>query len=239
MRAFVLVDVDAGLPLVERQKTAAALQRQLREHYAPYWDEGFDATVRAATPISPALAGEVEVRLQKTVTEAGALAYHDRKPTGEPICYVFTELCAQSGEIWSSAASHEILELMGDPFLHLCVELDNGEIWDRENCDRVQALSYDIDGVTVSDFNTPYCFEPPVNLVDVKFDYMGKSNKPNQTLGGGYSQKFDIKAGWTIIGQLSPYRAALLNAGLGRVAKRGARLAHINPFVRLWRKLFG
>lgn len=134
---FVVVDIDAGVPLADRVAYAAAQQRQLREHFSPLWDGlGETSCVRAATPDAPAKAGEVQIQLLKNApaTQQGALAFHASQPDGTPICYVFVGLIASYGQSWQSAASHEVLETMGDPRLRLCVELDDGTIWDRENC---------------------------------------------------------------------------------------------------------
>ena len=237
---FCVVDIDAGTALSERVSYAAAQQRQLREHFAPLWD-GLcsESSVRACTPSTPPLTGEVQIRLLKNAPtdQQGALALHDRQPDGTPICYVFVGLLASYGEGWTSAASHEVLETAGDPRLHLCVELDDGTIWDREIADRVQSQSYQIDGVSLSNFNTPQCFEPPSTLTGVKFDYLGFSKSPNQTCPGGYSQKLDPAKGWQQIevGLQSPYRKDLFKLGLSRGAKRVARQSvKKKPWWRIW-----
>lgn len=228
--AFVVVDVDAGVPLADRVAYAAAQQRQLREHFASMWDGlGSDATVRAATPDAQPRVGEIVIQLLKNppADVTGALAFHSTQPDGTPICYVFVGLLASIGEGWTSAASHEVLEVLGDPRLRLCVEMSDGTIWDHEVCDRVENSSYSIDGVLLSDFNSPEAFEPPSSRASVRYDWLGLSSSPNQVLPGGYAQKLDLSKGWTQIqnGELSPYRAEMLRLGLSRGARRGLRLA--------------
>lgn len=218
--SVVLIDVDCGLDALELARVAAALQKQVLNDFAPFWNTA--CTVRSATPAEPARIDEIEIQFLKVPTQDGALGFHDRKPDGTPIAYVFPELM-EAGQHWSSCASHELLELLGDPLLHLCVELDNGEIWDRENCDRVEMDSYEIDGVTVSNFNTPECFEPPADLTGVKFDFMGLSKVPNEVRDGGYAQKYDLTKGWTMVGQMRAYRAAVAKMGMSRGARRRAR----------------
>jgi hypothetical protein len=233
---FCVTDVDAGVPLAERQAYAAAQQRQLREHFSSVWDGlGQDATVRAMTPDAPVQPGEIEIRLQNTVTQSGAYAFHDAKPDGTPICYVFVGLLKQNGQGWTSAASHEVLETMGDRRLRLCVEMSDGTIWDREVCDRVEQGTYQIDGVDLSNFNTPQAFEPPTTG-PAKYDWLGQSTTPNQVLPGGYAQKFNPSQGWTMVqaSKLSAYRTHLLSCGLGRAARRIAR----NPKQPWWKRLF-
>ena len=93
------------------------------------------------------------------------------------------------------------------------------------NCDRVEADTYTIDGVQVSNFNLPACFEPPKKRDGVTYDYLGKSTKPNEVRTGGYAQKFNPTRGWTQVGEMRSYRAKLAELGLSRNAKRLRRLA--------------
>ena len=219
--SIVIVNIDCGISADEIAKVAAALTRQCIEHFSPAW--GVMAHVRAATAAASPGPGEWRLELRKTPTIDDALGYHDEQPDGTPILYVFPELCAQQGDAWSSCASHEILEALGDPYLHRCVQMDDGSIWDYEVCDRCEADSYDIDGVAVSNFNLPTCFEPPKNRSGVKYDYLGKSSKPNEVRPGGYAQKFDPVTGWKQVGTMRPYRQALADMGLGRATRRAAK----------------
>ena len=218
--SVVLVDVDCHLAPADVSAVAAALQRQVLEHFSQSWS--VVCSVRAATPTVPARPDEIQIRLVKVPTMAGALGYHDVTDAGVPIAYVFPEL-VDHGDHWSSVASHELLELLGDPGIHLCVELDNGTIWDLEACDRVESSSYLIDGVQVSNFNTRDAFEPPKK--GARYDWLGLSTAPNQILPGGYAQRFDRDAGWTMVGMQRGYRKAVAAMGLSRGARRRARTA--------------
>ena len=231
---FCITDVDCGLGLAERQKVAAALQRQLREHFAPAWD-GLcaDATVRAATPEAACKDDEVDCRLQKKPTQDSALGYHDRSPTGLPIIYIFAALCKAYGEEWSKCLSHELVECAVDPYLQKCVQMENGDIQDLECADRVEADSYLIDGVTVSNFNTKNCFEPPKQTLGVAYDFLRLSTKPDEVRPGGYSQTFVSGKGWKQNQPSSAYRTALSKEGLSRGARRAARTPRRGFFGRL------
>jgi hypothetical protein len=222
---FVVIDIDAGVPLADRVAYAAAQQRQLREHFAPLWDGlGDQDEVRAATPATPPLAGEVQIRLYANApaNEQGALGVHDRLPDGTPVANVFVALAKQYGDAWTSVASHEVLEVRGDPRLHACIDLDDGTIWDREIADRVEGDTYQIDKVILSNFNTPDAFEPSGAAGD-QFDYLHLSKKANEVRPGGYAQKFDLAKGWTMVGAMRGYRSAVAAAGLGRPHRRAAR----------------
>lgn len=225
---FVVVSVDAKVPYADVVAYAAAQQRQVREHFAPTWQLPTTTVVRAAYPGSPRVPGEVVVYLHDQATagsDAGTLAYHTTEPDGTPACPVFCGLAEALGEHWTKAASHEVLETLGDPRLRRCVEVSDGSIWDVEVCDRVEQDEYQVDGVWLSNFNTPECFEPPDQWPPgMKFDWMALSTAPNQVRPGGYAQKY-AGSKWVNVGELSAYRAAVRDAGVGRGARRASRHA--------------
>lgn len=231
---IVLVDVDAKIPLPELEAYAHAQSRQLAEHFAPAWF-ACDSSVSIASAQRPPEPDEIQIRLLNQPTQDGALGYHDETPEGLPIAYVFVGLARDLGAQWTTVASHEVLELRADPYLRRCVMMPDG-FWDAEVADRVEQDSYLVDGVPLSNFNTPQCFEPPKFLAGVKFDYMGLSTKPNEVRPGGYAQHFDSKCGWVQIkhGRVSPYRAQLSAMSLGRGARRKAAL----PAPTWWQRLF-
>ena len=232
---FVVVDIDAQTPLPERQAYAAAQQRQLREHIAPAWQGDATMCVRVATPDSAPRPGEVQIRLIGTAPkdQQGALGYHAALPDGTPVIYVFLDLALLYGDAWTSIASHEVCEVIGDPRLRLCVEMPDG-IWDREIADRVEGDSYYMDSVQLSNFNYPEAFEPPDDRSGVQYDQMNLSTAPNQVRPGGYAQHFDPKTGWSQVGEMRGYREHLASLGLGRSARRQDRFT---PPLSWWRLL--
>ncbi len=214
--SVVIIDVDAGIPTAEIERACGALTRQVLEHWAPAW--GTTATVRA-TSSGPARPEEFALLLRKSLTVADALGYHERD-----VAYVSPQLCAQDGASWTSCASHEILEMLGDPLLRRMVQAPDGDLWALEVCDACEAETYSIDGVVVSDFCLPAYFEPQDNVVE-RYDYLGRCSLPYAITPGGYGQTFDPKTGWTQHGTMRPYRAKLAAIGIGRAAVRAARFA--------------
>lgn len=236
---FAVLIVEAKLTAAEVTAYAAAQQRQVREHFAPAWQLPVTTTVRFISVKSQAVPGEVIVYLHDDVTPGapdGAIAYHCQEPDGTPACHVFCGLAARCFEIWTKAASHEVLETLGDPRLRRCVEMiTDGSIWDTEICDRVEQDQYPIDSIVMSNFNTPEAFEPPTAaFAGMKYDYMGLSTSPNQVRTGGYAQKYVSGTGWSQVGEMSEYRATLAGAGIGRTVRRQAR----NPSPRSWWRRF-
>lgn len=222
--SVVLVDVDGLSNLAEMSAVASALQRQVLEHWAQHW--GTVCTVRAATAASPARADEIVMKLLKVppATDKGDLGVHDYVG-GLPVARIFPTL-VRDPDHWSAVASHELLEILGDPEILRSFEAEDGSIIDAEVCDRVESGSYLIDGVQVSNFNTPECFAPS-GVNGARFDWLGQSTKPNEILDGGYSQKYVPGKPWEILGTMRPYRAAVHALGLSRAARRSARHAAI------------
>jgi hypothetical protein len=213
---IVIVDIDSGVSIADRQAAAAALTKQVQLHFAPAW--GVSATVIGADTSGP---GQWRLELHKVPTIAGALGYHDRQADGTPILYVFPELCAQDGVSWTSCASHEILEALADPLLRRCAQAPDGTIWSLEIADACESETYSIDGVLVSDFCLDSYFEPEQGVKE-QYDYLGKITAPFQILAGGYGQTWDSTNGWSQKGQMKAYKATLTSLGIGRVCKRGA-----------------
>ena len=214
--SFVIVDIDAGIPLAEIEAACLGLTRQVLEHWAPAW--GSTATVRA-TSSGPAQPGEWQLQLRRVPTIEGALGYHDRAEDGSPILYVFPELCASDGTTWTSCASHEILEALGDPLLRRLVQAPDGSVWALEVCDACESETYEIGGVSVSDFCFPAWFEPHEGSVE-QYDYLGRCSAAFAITAGGYGQTWTPAAGWTQRGTMRAYRRAVAELGLGRGTKR-------------------
>ncbi len=232
---IVIVDVDAHITLTEKVAYAHAQTRQVVEHFSPAF--GPTSVLRVATPEAPAKPGEIQLRLLNKPTMDGAIGYHDETSDGMPIAYIFCGLAKSLGEAWTSVASHEVLELLADPLLRRAVMMNDG-FWDQEISDRVEQDSYLIDGVKLSNFNLPECFEPPKNMKGVKFDFMGLSKKPNEVRPGGYAQHFDPAKGWVQItnGEMSAYRTTLSKLAIGRSAQRKALMPPDSLMTRIFGK---
>jgi hypothetical protein len=118
---------------------------------------------------------------------------------------VFTEIADSIGEPWSVTLSHEALELVGDPETNLLVmgphpNQDRDVFHWYEMCDAVQAETYRIDGVEVSNFVLPLYFTGTrdTDEIGARNDFLGRSYA-GQTLKsfginpGGYVGFFDPK----------------------------------------------
>jgi len=92
---------------------------------------------------------------------------------------------------WSLMASHELLEMLVDPYgvrvgSAPSLRDDQGEVeYLIEICDPCQRATYTIDGVLVSDFVTPAYYDPS-GTRGARYSFTGKVEHPRQLLEGGY-----------------------------------------------------
>jgi len=199
----------------ELQTAIRAINRQIAEDFTPYWS--LAATLRlegrsASQPDSAQAAdmrGDAVIYLWDKSDVEGALGYHFQNNRGIPFGFVFTSIAEELGEPWSITLSHEALELIGDAETNqLAIGPHPDPAQDRsvffwfEMCDAVEAESYEIDGVKVSNFLLPLYFTGTRDNDEpgARNDYLGRAYK-GQTLRsfginpGGYVGFFDPQTG--------------------------------------------
>jgi hypothetical protein len=188
----------------EVQKIVEACQIQLDRDFYPIW--GITAQLHFDPSIKTIPSDHWALVFLDNSDAHGALGYHDLTASGMPLAKVFAGDDKKYGLDVGVTASHELLEMMGDPDINLTVFVPNqsgGMIFAFENADAVEddSLAYDINGVKVSDFVFPSWF----NIYAVpgtKFDFCGHVSQPFEILPGGYIGVFDISntaQGWTQI----------------------------------------
>ena len=119
--------------------------------------------------------------------QAGALAYHDLTPTGLPLAKIFVRTTIQNNDLVSVSASHELVEMLVDPAINLLTTgPDPKTVYAYESADPVEALSFNVNGIPMSNFVFPAYFENFHKAGSVQFDYLKKFKKPFQVLSGGY-----------------------------------------------------
>lgn len=85
----------------------------------------------------------------------------------------------------SSVLSHEVLEMFIDPNCNLWANDGKGSAYSFEACDPVEAPSYTVNGVSVSNFVTPSWFDP-LAPATAQFDKLGQLQAAFSILKGGY-----------------------------------------------------
>ena len=109
-------------------------------------------------------------------------------------------IASKTDPTWTIDASHEILEMLVDPYGNrmqssVAIEIVKGKIQDGtgqfgylvEACDPCEdnSYAYTINGVAVSDFITPHYYDPLVTP-GTRYSFTGAIKGPRQILPGGY-----------------------------------------------------
>ncbi len=134
-----------------------AQQIQITRDFAPAW--GIDAECVFIAPGGAIPSDAWQVWFKDHTDQDGALGYHD--VIGNPISYVFTADDFDDGLAWTVTASHEVLEMLGDPDIKQVRDADGFE-YAYEACDACEddQFAYLIDGHLMSDFVLPSWFDP-------------------------------------------------------------------------------
>lgn len=179
-----------------------ALQKQVIRDFEPIW--GITCTLLFIPKGMKPNPDHWQLVFLDTADQAGALGYHDLTPTGLPLGKVFIRTTELDGGAWSVTASHELLEMLADPYANtatLVLETNtSGTCFAYEVCDACESdnLGYVINQFKVSDFVTPDWFNPDTMRPNTKYDFMGHIPSPLELLPGGYIGVYQIpnKNGW-------------------------------------------
>jgi len=163
---------------------SAALQKQAVRDFGPIWD--VSATVDAFGKLKDVPLGYWPIIIQDDIHQSGAAGIHLDKG-GQP--YALVEYSPD----WVLTASHEVLEMLADPFGNRLVagqspKPGQGRVeFLVEVCDPSEAAEYGytVNGLLVSDFYTPKYFDPLANS-GTRYSFTGAIKKPRQVLKGGY-----------------------------------------------------
>lgn len=218
-----------------------AINRQIKQDFEPYWSFGANLRLEGRSGKKPQtqrledLRGDAVIYLWNEVDEVkDALGYHDRNNRGIPYGFVFTEISKELGEAWTVTLSHEALELVGDAQANILVAGPHPTNPKKtvfhwfEMCDAVQAETYLIDGVEVSNFVLPLYFTGEEELGGrndfLARVYNGKTLRSFSVNPGGYIGFFDPaqnKNDTFMPDDLAKKRMVIKN--LARGARRSAR----------------
>jgi hypothetical protein len=190
----VVTDTDAAA-------VTTALQSQVNNDFGPIWHISAALTFYPKGATVPSTSWQLAIL--DNSDQAGALGYHDITKSGQPLGKAFAATDKQYGLSWSVTVSHELLEMLADPWINLTVfdQRTNtaGRIYAYEVCDACEddSFGYLIDNVKVSDFVCPTWFEGWRTANSTTFDFKKHITKPFELLKGGYISYFDAHgAGW-------------------------------------------
>jgi len=170
MLISVINHTDGQIADEEVQHVIRAINQQIEGDFDPYWSIGARLRLEGKSQEDPDaqdpedMRGDAVLYLWNETDVPGALGYHANNFDGVPYGFVFTELAETLNETWSVTMSHEALEMIADPQINLLVDGPHPNGSGRfvfhwyEMCDAVQAETYEIGGVEVSNFVLPLYF---------------------------------------------------------------------------------
>jgi hypothetical protein len=170
-----------------------AVASQVRLDAAPLWDRSPAAVVFYTDPAAvPATAHGIAIVDTIQNQPQGVLGFHTEDQGGKLWGVVAAKPELDNGAQvttgdWSvsSVLSHEVLEMFVDPNCNLWANDGKGSAYSFEVCDPVEAPSYVVSGVSVSNFVTPSWFDP-LAPSGAQFDKLGHLTAPFTILKGGY-----------------------------------------------------
>jgi hypothetical protein len=200
---IAVINESTVLTDAEVTPVVAALQKQVTNDFRPVW--GVDAELTIVASGTPPPAGNWWLVLLDDTDQANALGYHDLTTEGLPIGKIFAVSDLKAGTSWTVTASHELLEMLGDPNINLTVFVQNsntaGMLYAYEVCDACEddSYGYQIDNILLSDFVYPAWFESFRAEGSTQFDRLSKIDSPLKLLTGGYIGIFNVNSGsgWT------------------------------------------
>lgn len=166
----------------ELAHVAGALQKQVTRDVAPAWR--LPATVVSQPDPSKVPHGYWPITVMGDVKEPGALGYHS-DVHNQPFSVV------QYDRDWPITCSHELLEMLGDPFGSRMIVGDSlvpgqGRVqYLLELCDPCELFVYNVDGIRVSDFLLP-AYHNPFGRPQTPYSFTGRIRKPREVPRGGY-----------------------------------------------------
>lgn len=218
---------NSTVPLVrgdEIELIAAACQAQFEYDFGPDWGMARDAYAVTTEPGGDILA----MIIDDDPSVPGALAYHD-DPNAKPDIVVLAKTIMDNGGTWldgplsvSSALSHEVLELAGDPSCNFMADKGDGTSYAIEVADPVEQHVYPFEvqgvNVTVSDYVLRRWFDPTAS--GDKFDKLGVLTGP-----------FELNQGYAITEQ-----AGQQSQITGDMPEWKRSVRSTNPFSRTYRR---
>jgi hypothetical protein len=190
-----LVSKTKRLHFDELGLVSAAIQKQVLRDFSPIWN--VDATVDAFASVASVPTDYWIVTIEDFNGTGGFAGIHGVE-NFQPWARVALN------NVWSLTASHEVLEMLADPFRSRLIAGPSIEEPERrvqylvEICDACQdpGQAYPVNGVMVSDFVTPAYFDP-VAATGVRYSFNGTVDGPRQLADGGALVWYDdARAEW-------------------------------------------
>jgi hypothetical protein len=165
-------------------RVAAALQRQATRDFAPIWN--VRATVDAFPRLEDVPVGYWPMIVADDINRPGAAGIHEDM-NGQPFALI------TMSDSWSLTASHEMLEMLADPFGKRVIPGESPKrgqgrveflVEVSDPCEAAE-FAYTVNDILVSDFYTPHYFDPAPSK-GTRYSFTGALVAPREVLRGGY-----------------------------------------------------
>lgn len=194
---IALVDHTAHIGFKKLSSVAGALSEQIMADFGPTWRVRASVVPMTTIPLHSA---QWAVHVQSHLDEPGALGYHTNGEFNQPVSYV------KYDADWTVTVSHEILEMLADPYgnrLHqarLPYRMDNEATYRQfgikhptsyvhyllEVCDPCEATEYIVGGERLSDFLTPTWYRTNGPASGAASSHAGGCAFEREVAEGGY-----------------------------------------------------
>ncbi|WP_330302719.1 MULTISPECIES: hypothetical protein [unclassified Streptomyces] len=181
---LALVSESDQITPSQLNRVAAALQKQAIRDFDPIWK--IPASVDAFDKLDDVPVGYWPMIVRDDIQQAGAAGVH-LDNNGQPFSLI------EYSDSWSMTASHEMLEMLGDPGGNRLVAGQSPKpgqgvvefLVEVADPSEAPENGYTINGMLMSDFFTPNFYDP-VAAPGVRYSFTGKLDGPRKILPGGY-----------------------------------------------------
>ncbi len=217
---IVLVDQTHEIDPVLLHSAALALNSQVTQDLTQCWT-GITASVSSAPTLAAVPHGGWPVFLVKSLPPGEGGFHMDKR--NQPYAKV---IASPNDQSWTLDASHEIIEMLIDPYgnrmqTSQAIEIKGNDVVDGagtfnylvEGCDPCEAnnYGYDIAGIAVSDFITPNYYDASVTPSTL-YSFKGNIKRPRQMLPGGYISYIQPDGKWNQILWVDPSQPPTYNS---------------------------
>jgi hypothetical protein len=191
LRHVGLVTESRHVGFRELTKVSAALQKQIVRDVSQFWQ--VHATVDAFESLEDVPTGYWPIIVMDDIGyDAAGIHLDDHN---QPFALV---TASDELDVWSLTTSHELIEMLLDPFGSRLVAGDSPKADQKraqfllEGCDPSESAdyAYTVNGILVSDFYSVRFFDP-VAVSGVRYSFTGAIKAPRQVLKGGYLSWLD------------------------------------------------
>jgi len=194
------INEATAISLTQLAPIVSAIQAQINDDFGPAW--GIGASLSLLSNPKQANPSCWQMVILENSDQAGALGYHDTTPAGMPMGKVFAQTDLTYGSSISVTISHEVMEMLVDPWINTTVfNADQSLCYAYECADACEddQFGYKRENVLLSDFVYPSYFWDPAPTPAPRYDQMHHITAPWQIIAGGYMSYLDmtnLSKGW-------------------------------------------